>query len=63
MSDEAVVYAEPKVSDNADYNPFREDYVSDAGAGEDNVVEDFSSVMMRPSRVASVSARVPKTES
>ena len=38
MSDDAVVYAEPKVSDNADYNPFREDYVSDAGAGEDNVV-------------------------
>lgn len=63
MSDDSVVYAEPKVSDNADYNPFREDYVSDAGAGEDNVVEDFSSVMMRPSRVASVSPRVPKTES
>jgi DNA mismatch repair protein MutL len=63
MSDDAVVYAEPKVSDNADYNPFREDYVSDAGAGEDNVVEDFSSVMMRPSRVASVSPRVPKAES
>lgn len=64
MGDDTIVYAEPKVSDNADYNPFREDYVIDAGVkDENNVVEDFSSAMMKASRAASHSPRMPRQES
>lgn len=51
MSDDSVIYSEPKVSDNLDYNPFREDYVTDVEAphGSGN---DFSAAMMRASSVA-----------
>ena len=51
MSDDSVIYSEPKVSDNLDYNPFREDYVTDLEAphGSGN---DFSAAMMRASSVA-----------
>ena len=52
-----VVYAEPKVSDNADYNPFREDYVTDVGGDKLPPVDDFSSAMMRASKPASSSPR------
>ena len=52
-----VVYAEPKVSDNADYNPFREDYVTDVGGDKLPPVDDFSSAIMRASKPASSSPR------
>ena len=48
MSDDSIVYAEPKVSDNLDYNPFREDYVTDI-EGTPDPVNDFSAAMMRAS--------------
>lgn len=48
MSDDEVIYAEPKVTDNVDYNPFREDYVTDVGADVDSpAMGDFSATMMR----------------
>ena len=52
-----VVYAEPKVSDNADYNPFREDYVTDVGGDKLPPMDDFSSAIMRASKPASSSPR------
>ena len=52
-----VVYAEPKVSDNADYNPFREDYVTDIGGGKLPPMDDFSSAMMRASKPANSTSR------
>ena len=53
MRDDEMIYAEPKVSDNADYNPFREDYVTDVGADmEPKSMDDFSAAMMKASDAA-----------
>lgn len=61
MSDDEVVYTEPKVTDNADYNPFREDYISDVGAAaESTSMGDFSAAMMRASGGGRVSNLTPK---
>lgn len=50
MGSDDVVYAEPKVSDNADYNPFREGYVTDVESEPRVEFDDFSAAMMRPAR-------------
>lgn len=61
MSDDEVVYTEPKVTDNADYNPFREDYISDVGAAAESAsMGDFSAAMMRASGGGRVSNPTPK---
>lgn len=61
MSDDEVVYTEPKVTDNADYNPFREDYISDVGASAESAsMGDFSAAMMRASGGGRVSNPTPK---
>ena len=53
MRDGEMIYAEPKVSDNADYNPFREDYVTDVGTDmEPKSMDDFSAAMMKASDAA-----------
>lgn len=57
LSDDDMVYAEPKVSDNADYNPFREDYVTDVGGDKLPPVDDFSAAMMRASKPSNSSPR------
>ena len=61
MSDDEVVYTEPKVTDNADYNPFREDYISDVGAAAESAsMGDFSATMMRASGGGRASNLTPK---
>ncbi len=61
MSDDEVVYTEPKVTDNADYNPFREDYISDVGAAAESAsMGDFSAAMMRASGGGRASNPSPK---
>lgn len=61
MGDDDVVYAEPKVTDNADYNPFREDYISDVGGdAEPAPMGDFSAAMMRASGGGRASNPSPK---
>lgn len=61
MSDGEVIYAEPKVTDNTDYNPFREDYISDVGGNaESTPMGDFSATMMRASGGGRASAPIPK---
>ncbi|MBR5282260.1 MAG: DNA mismatch repair endonuclease MutL [Alistipes sp.] len=49
MSDDTMIYAEPKVTDNMDYNPFREDYVSDVEPAEPRI-DDYTAAMLRASQ-------------
>ncbi|MBR5863484.1 MAG: DNA mismatch repair endonuclease MutL [Alistipes sp.] len=49
MGDDTMIYAEPKVTDNVDYNPFREDYISDVEPSTPRI-DDFSSAMLRASQ-------------